>query len=79
MAARRIATLVVAGCALVSLSPASASAVPPAPPLVTNGDFENASLFPWTAFAGVVTLAGPANWTAASGNQSVELVSYGSM
>lgn len=58
------------------LTVASAQAVPPPPPLVTNGDFESSTLSPWLASNGV-TLADQSDWAAASGQQSVELYGYG--
>ena len=56
---------------------ATARAIPPAPPLVTNGDFEDATVSPWIT-SGTWRLAGPAEWVAASGSNSLELISYGS-
>jgi hypothetical protein len=76
MAARRIATLVAGVCVLLLLA-VPASAAPPPPPLVTNGDFEATGLAPWVWYAGMVRLAGQADWTAAGGKQSVEVFNSG--
>src|SRR3954453_133437 len=76
MAVRRIA----APLAVVALLLCgSAQAVPPPPPLVTNGDFESSTLDPWSAWRGTVRLATQSDWTAASGQHSVELSGYGSV
>jgi hypothetical protein len=60
--------------ALLALALASvASAAPPVPPIVTNGDFEETTVDPWVLGNGTGELAGPTDWVAASGDQSVHL------
>lgn len=58
--------------ALVFCAPAWAPPAPP-PPLITNGDFEDATLTGWTVDMGGADLIGASGWTAESGTQSVEL------